>query len=129
LIIPETFSKSGDDADVPGLIGGLTEPIFPRKVGRPRDDAFTRSGVAMALLMEGEKVTLELLALVAGIDTSVACRRAAYGRSVIDATPALRSRISGADRRYFAERYARSNDPAIKEWLKSVGTRRRRRPS
>lgn len=131
--IPESFgAMTRDDLgpadDVDALMALVSVPTDPHRPGRKRTPDAARSAVAIAMLLDGEtKPTLELLARVAGIDTSVACRRAQYGRSVIERTPELRSRLRGCDKVYLAKRYNSYEDASVVEFIGSIKTRRRRR--
>lgn len=121
----------------------MLRPVFPedddaftlnytprpsKRSGPDRDTRLIRSGNAMLRLIEEYEVPLTDLAEAAGVDLSVASRRVADARRRRERDPALaHKKLSGADTRYFRERYRNSDDPQIREWLKTLGTRRRKR--
>lgn len=85
------------------------------KPAKNRDDA---KSIALWKLMEGEPITVELLADVAGESRSEIYRRV----DVVKAShPEIRKQLKEDSAQYVAKHYGHRSDPAIRDWLESIG--------
>ncbi len=90
-------------------------------------ELIVKSAIEAARLVDDSDVQITSLAIVAGVDVSVMSRRVDDGREIIAQCPMLRSPLTTPDMRYLEARYRDSRDPALREWLKTIQTRRRKR--
>jgi hypothetical protein len=95
--------------------------------GPRRSELIIKSAIEAARLVDESDVSIQSLAIVAGVDISVMSRRIDDGRETIRQFPALRSKLASPDVRYLLARYRDSSDPAVMDFLKGINTRRRRR--
>lgn len=102
--------------------------VTQRKRGRPRElsDEAVRE---MVRLLDGEQPTVSSLAIIAGQDRGAVGKRIREVRAAINyAGPTAPAELDAEDREYLRRRYADSKDPAVVEWLASLGNLPSRRP-
>lgn len=105
------------------FLDGITGPKSSRgrrcrpgaKIGRPKTARWASSGAAMARLLDGEPLTMVLLAAVAGITDRHARRLVEEARKATGPSLSVRDRIN------LRKAYGKLDDPAVRVWLDEQG--------